>query len=93
MVDAVLSLGVSQPDFVKMDVDGIEHLILEGGGAVLASTRGILVEINDRFSEHADRAHHRLTDAGFHLVSKRHASSFDLVENAAKYTYNQIWSR
>lgn len=93
IVDAVADLSVPQPDFIKMDVDGIEHLILEGGGAVLASARGVLVEINDHFTEHAARASAHLTVAGFRLQAKRHADCFDLVEDTAKYTYNQIWSR
>ncbi len=31
MVDAVELLRIPQPDYVKIDVDGIEHLILKGG--------------------------------------------------------------
>ena len=31
MVDAVGLLRISQPDYIKMDGDGIEHLILKGG--------------------------------------------------------------
>ena len=30
MVDAVRLLRISQPDYIKMEVDGIEHLILKG---------------------------------------------------------------
>jgi len=31
MVDAVKLLNIPQPDYIKLDVDGIEHLILKGG--------------------------------------------------------------
>lgn len=36
-------LGVAQPDYFKIDIDGIEHLILEGGTEVLAKTKSLSV--------------------------------------------------
>lgn len=33
MEDAVQRLGLPQLDYIKMDVDGIEHLILQGGSS------------------------------------------------------------
>ena len=38
------------PNFIKIDVDGIEHLILEGGNQILKKTKSILVEIDDSFT-------------------------------------------
>lgn len=91
MVDAVDFLGISQPDYIKMDVDGIEHLILKGGGKVLAGAKGILIEINDQFNDQANDSAKYLHAAGFSLKEKRHADYFDAYSNAAKYTFNQIW--
>nr|CBA31341.1 hypothetical protein Csp_F37030 [Curvibacter putative symbiont of Hydra magnipapillata] len=93
MVDAVELLKVLQPDYIKMDVDGIEHLILGAGGYVLRAAKEILVEINDEFREQADLARQYLEDAGFKLTEKRHASEFDDLESSASTTYNQIWVR
>ena len=45
MVDAVELLKIPQPDYIKIDVDGIEHLILKGGIPVLVRTKVILIEI------------------------------------------------
>ena len=39
------------PDYIKIDVDGIEHLILSGGEEVLKKTKEILIEINDEFNQ------------------------------------------
>ena len=44
------------PDYIKIDVDGIEHLILEGGDKYLNNIKikSILIEINDNFKEQYD---------------------------------------
>jgi FkbM family methyltransferase len=56
MVDAIDLLKIAFPDYIKIDVDGIEHLILKGGVPVLQRARSVLVEINDRFAFQADSA-------------------------------------
>ena len=91
LVDAVNLLKIPQPDYIKMDVDGIEHLILKGGIPVLAKTKSILIEINDEFTTQANDAGLYLREAGFSLKEKRHADYFDTVTTAAKHTFNQIW--
>ena len=91
MVDAVELLRISQPDYIKMDVDGIEHLILKGGIPVLSKTKSVLIEINDKFNTQAQEADLYLREAGFALKEKRHADYFDTYTTTAKHTYNQIW--
>jgi FkbM family methyltransferase len=91
MVDAVRLLKIPQPDFIKMDVDGIEHLILKGGMAVLFAAKGVLIEINDAFEIQAHDAKKYLRDAGYSLESKRHAAYVHSHIGAAKSTFNQIW--
>ena len=91
MTDATDLLGIPQPDYIKMDVDGIEHLILKGGMAVLRKSKSILIEINDEFIALANEAKKYLLEAGFSLKEKRHADFFDIVTTAAGHTYNQIW--
>ncbi|MDD5298982.1 MAG: FkbM family methyltransferase [Gallionella sp.] len=92
MVDAVEKLGLPKPDYIKMDVDGIEHLILKSGGVVLRDLKGIIVEINDDFTEQADGCRKVLTEAGLTLSQKRHSEMFD-NSNTFGHTYNQIWIR
>lgn len=89
MCDAIESLKIPQPDFIKMDVDGIEHLILKGGMPILEKVREILIEINDSFSTQANEASKLLQQAGFELKEKRHAEEFDT--GMGKDTFNQIW--
>lgn len=91
MQDAVGALEISRPDYIKMDVDGIEHLILRGGSSVISGVKQVLIEINDDFPEQAIQARLHLTQAGLILKEKRHA---DFVENSAfKNVFNQIWQR
>lgn len=91
MVDAVEFLKIPQPDYIKMDVDGIEHLILKGGAHILLKAKGVLIEINDKFTTQANDASLYLQEAGFSLKEKRHADYFDNQSGSGKYTFNQIW--
>jgi FkbM family methyltransferase len=93
MVDAVRLLKIPQPDYIKMDVDGIEHLILKGGIPVLRAAKGVLIEINDAFTTQAEDASKYLQEAGLSLKQKRHADYFDSSSGPAKYTFNQIWTQ
>ena len=91
MTDAVSVLGLPQPDYIKMDVDGIEHFILKHGGAVLEKAQGILVEINDDFRAQAEESEMALRAAGLTLKEKRHSAMFD--DSAFQNSFNQIWTR
>lgn len=92
MFDAVDRIGIPLPDYIKIDVDGIEHLILGAGAEVLKQVKGVLVEINDDFTELADQCHTALSNAGLVLDRKLHSEMFD---QSASYghLYNQIWVR
>jgi FkbM family methyltransferase len=91
MDDALDKLAISQPDYIKMDVDGIEHLILKGGAVVLRNVKGVLIEINEEFEKQTVDSARYLTDAGLVLKEKRHSEMFD--ETRFKNCYNQIWQR
>lgn len=91
MDEATALLGVPKPDYIKMDVDGIEHLILKGGNAVLRGVRSVLVEINDDFQQQAKESTHYLSAAGLQLKEKRRWKETDNSPFGA--TYNQIWHR
>lgn len=91
MVDAAELLRIPHPDYIKMDVDGIEHLILKGGLPLLKTIRGILIEINDSFRAQANDSSMYLQQSGLSLREKRHAEEFDT--GMAQYTFNQIWVR
>jgi len=89
MDETVEFLGIPQPDYIKMDVDGIEHLILKGGEKTLRQAKGILIEINDNFSAQAKDASAYLQQAGFSFKEKKHAETYNAGK--AMHTFNQIW--
>jgi FkbM family methyltransferase len=93
MDDAINLLAIAQPIYIKIDVDGIEDLILKGGAEVLTKVKSILVEVNDNFLVQADNVNRYLIQAGFTLNEKKHADYFDTLSTAASTTYNQIWSK
>ena len=80
------------PKMIKLDVDGIEHLILEGMKEILQSDNcySVFVEVNDDFHDQATQVNKILTQSGFELSEKTHA---EMHEHSTKYskTFNQIW--
>ena len=93
MDDAKRLFSLSQPDFIKIDVDGIEALILAGGEEVLAGARSVLIEINDDFESQAVTCELILKRQGFTLKEKRQ-SDFEKRDNDNRFTtFNQIWTR
>ena len=91
MDEALALLRTAQPDYIKMDVDGIEHLILKGGTEVLKNIKSVLIEINDDFEEQAVNSVRYLREAGLVVKAKRHANMFD--HSPYKNSFNQIWHR
>jgi FkbM family methyltransferase len=81
------------PDYIKMDVDGIEHFILNGGFEVLKNVKSVLIEINDDFVEQAHLCQLYLKSAGLKLETKAHSEISGNSNSAFKNSYNQIWVR
>jgi len=88
MDDAISYFCIAQPDYIKMDVDGIEHLILKGGGMVLAKVKGVLIEVNEDFQKQSVDSYRYLSEAGLELLEKRHSAIF-----AGTSVFNQVWHR
>lgn len=55
--EIVSRLGVPQPEHIKLDVDGLEPVILGDARHVLAGVHSVLIEVEDQHVQHhADRA-------------------------------------
>ncbi len=92
--DLVEYFDIEQPNAIKIDVDGIEHLILKGGESILKNPqlKTILIEVNDDFAEQRDGVKELLEKSGWKLEAKKHSEWMDKSETAA-FAFNQIWSR
>ena len=71
-------LGLPQPEYIKLDVDGIEGLILSGGKHVLSNVTSLLVEVPEFV-------------AGRTLVTDTLTAADLILERTAQH--NEIWSR
>jgi FkbM family methyltransferase len=88
--ESIEKLKLEKPTHVKIDVDGIEHLILIGGIKTLESVESVLVEINEEFLEQKGKAEKVLSDSGLHFVEKH-----PLEDSSAGscLLFNQLWKR
>ena len=82
------------PDYIKIDVDGIEHLILKGGKKTLKNKKikSILVEVNEKFKEQRKRINNIMVTSGFKLTKKLIEKNIPVTEEFSK-TYNYIYER
>lgn len=87
----MVALSLNAPRYMKIDVDGIEHLILSGAQKTLQGIESILIEINDNFYEQASKAQDLLCSNGFSLVEKRQGPG--ISSSSRSQPFNQIWSR
>ena len=86
---AVDKLKIPLPDYIKIDVDGIESLILQGGTYVLSKVKGVLIEINEDFEAQLLQSQSYLKSAGLVMISKTNADHESIISK----NYNQIWVR
>ncbi len=93
MQDATQLLKIPQPDYIKIDVDGLEHFILKGGFSVLAQVKQVLIEVNDDFHEQSKQCQSLMIKAGLVLKEKRHSVYLANHTYGFQNSYNQIWSR
>lgn len=92
--EAMQKFRLPQPDYIKIDVDGIEHLILRGATAVLSSVKSVLIEVNDSFEEQADQCRSMLMESGLVLKEKRRSEMFSSSDSfGGGLVWNQIWVR
>ena len=82
------------PNYIKIDVDGIEHLILEGADQYLSHKNliSISVEINENFRDQYETTHKIMKTFGFKLLHKKNNKVL-LKSNKHLNTYNHIFIR
>ena len=61
------------PDYIKIDVDGIEHLILQGGDKFLFNEKikSLSIEINENFKEQYNRVMNLMEKYNFKIMQKK----------------------
>ena len=82
------------PNYIKIDVDGIEHLILKGGQSFLKDLKikSISVELNENFKEQYEEVVNIMKISKFQLKHKKHAVEFDRSVRFSKL-YNFVFEK
>ena len=81
------------PDYIKIDVDGIEHLILQGGDKFLNNekVKSLSIEINENFKEQYDKVLNLMEKFNFKIIHKKHNDSLFTEGDKFINTYNYIF--
>ena len=91
MDECVDVLNIKQPNYIKIDVDGIEHLILKGGTQTLNKAKSVLVEVDENFTLQVEKTKEYLTKAGLKLKEKLQSDT--IRKSKFKSIFNQIWEK
>jgi FkbM family methyltransferase len=91
--DFISKFSPQFPTHIKIDVDGIENKIVEGGRKTIADSRvkSMLVELDENQPELTQPVITAIEQAGLKLSTKKHSSMFDNSEFAS--VYNHIFYR
>ena len=81
------------PDYIKIDVDGIEHFILEGGDKFLKNEKikSLSVELNENFKKQYDKVLSLMERFNFKFLNKKRNDTFFSEKNKFNKTYNYIF--
>jgi len=90
----IKNLNFEAPNYIKIDVDGLEHYILKGADEVLKhqNLKSILVEINEDYLKQLNDVEDIMKRFNFKLLKKDQSIHINL-SGPLKNTYNYIFSR
>ena len=83
------------PDYIKIDVDGLEHFILEGGDKFLGDkkVKSISIEINENFLDQYDAIHKFMKQFNFVFKHKKHNDKLFDNDDPYSKTYNYLFEK
>ena len=83
------------PDYIKIDVDGIEHLILQGGDKYLKDKKikSLSIEINENFKEQYDEVLKIMNENNFKILHKKNSIQTDEKDNKHLNIFNYVFVR
>ena len=92
MDEAIKNIKIEQPNYIKMDVDGIEHLILKGASNTLKNVESILIEVNKQNRKQSEEIEKYLIDSNFTLKKSKQIEVIENFKNVP-YFFNEIWEK
>ena len=90
----IKNLNLEVPNYIKIDVDGLEHYILKSADEVLKhqNLKSILVEINENYFKQFNDVEEIMKRFNFKLLKKDQSRHINLSD-PFKNSYNYIFSR
>ena len=81
------------PDYIKIDVDGIEHLILKGAAKYLKNKKikSLSIEINENFKTQYKNLLFIMKKNGFRILHKKKGNKETLKNTKFANTYNYVF--
>ena len=83
------------PDYIKIDVDGIEHLILEGGNKFLSNkkVKSISIEMSEKFEEQYNKILILMKKFNFDIINEKPNEDIFSKKNKSSKVYNYIFEK
>ena len=83
------------PDYIKIDVDGIEHLILEGGSKYLKNNKlkSLSVEINENFRDQYEKVLKIMRENDFKILHKKNNEKMLTINSKYSKVFNYVFIR
>ena len=83
------------PDYIKIDVDGLEYLILEGGNKFLSNKKikSLSIEINDNFKEQHDKILKIMNEFEFKILHKKNNEKIFSQSSRYYKLFNYVFVR
>lgn len=83
------------PDYIKIDVDGIEHLILEGANKHLKNKKikSLSIEINENFTDQFHNVLKTMEENQFKILKKKQNKNLLFKGSKFSNTFNYIFVR
>jgi len=90
----IKNLNFEIPDYLKIDVDGLEHLILEGGNQFLndEKIKSISIEINENYQEQLNKVKDLMHSFNYKFI-KKNQTKFIKISPEYQNSFNYIFSR
>ena len=71
------------PNYIKIDVDGLEHFILEGASSYLNNTKikSLQIELNENYIDQFETVKKIMKDNGFKFKFKKRNENYKIYKN------------
>ena len=82
------------PKYMKIDIDGLEHLVLKEGDKCLSSNKlkSISIEINENFKEQLDKILEIMKNNNYRFKQKKRSCLIDYDKSFSR-TYNYVFEK